>query len=292
MTRHKSIVLLATWFLFKVSIGHANGPLDFWMATTMLVQNERGGKGTGFLVSRKMGDDRSRIFLVTNKHVLNDNDELRKDTRHITLFLNEKDSSGRVKLRAYQIIFDNKNEWREHPDKNIDVLAIDVTNLILDNKNISHKTASYEIFANNPDTHSPIYVNVGDDVLVIGYPLGLTQSGEPLPVESLEGSALPIVRQGILSTPIKSRIDGLSGFLIDGAVIPGSSGSPVILKPRYGYLRGNEWIMGSQPAALLGIVSGTKLKRDTHLGDFTWQTNMGVVYNTDTIKDTVELFFK
>lgn len=292
MRRLKLISVVVFSWLLIASSASADGPLDFWMSTTMLVQNEWGGKGTGFLVSRKVDENHYKIFLVTNKHVLNDNQVLRKKATRITLFLNERDESKRVAMQAYEVVFDNPNDWKEHPDKDVDVLAFDVTNLFLKSKNLVHRTANYDVFVNSWKAGPPVYVNVGDDVLVIGYPFGHTQSGERLKIESTEGSALPIVRQGILSTPITSKIDGLPAFLIDGAVIPGSSGSPVIVKPRYGFLRGNEWIMGSVPVALLGIVSGTKLSRDSRLANLVWQSNMGIVFNTDTIKDTVELFFK
>jgi V8-like Glu-specific endopeptidase len=291
MKASKSIMLILISLLFVASAAFADGPLDYWMSTTMLVQNEWGGKGTGFLVSRKVDDNNIKIFLVTNKHVLNENEVLRKKASRIIVFLNERDESNRIAMQAYEIKFDDKNDWKEHPDKNVDVLAIDITTLFKNNKNIMHRTANYDVFANSWKAGQPIYISVGDDVLVIGYPLGHTQTGERLRIESTEGSALPIVRQGILSTPISSRIDNLPAFMIDGAVIPGSSGSPVIIKPRYGFLRGNEWIMGSVPAALLGIVSGTKLSKDSKLSNLVWQSNMGIVFNTDTIKDTIELFF-
>jgi hypothetical protein len=41
---------------------------DFWIHTTFLIENECGGKGTGFLVGDKK---EGTVYLVTNKHVIN-----------------------------------------------------------------------------------------------------------------------------------------------------------------------------------------------------------------------------
>lgn len=44
-----------------------------WVYATVLVENEWGGKGTGFLVARDVAQDRVKVFLCTNKHVLSPN---------------------------------------------------------------------------------------------------------------------------------------------------------------------------------------------------------------------------
>ena len=44
---------------------------DFWLFNTMLIENEHGGEGTGFLVGpSKTESNESKVFLITNKHVL------------------------------------------------------------------------------------------------------------------------------------------------------------------------------------------------------------------------------
>jgi len=44
--------------------------IDLWVHSTMLIVNQWGEHGTGFLVRRAVTEDGSRVFLVTNKHVL------------------------------------------------------------------------------------------------------------------------------------------------------------------------------------------------------------------------------
>ena len=58
-----------------------------------------------------------------------------------------------------------------------------------------------------------------EDILMIGYPIGLWDSK----------NNLPIIRKGQTATPMKINYQGRSEFLLDIPAFPGSSGSPVIL---------------------------------------------------------------
>ena len=63
---------------------------DFWLFNTMLVENEYGGEGTGFLVFRpnKTESNKGKVFLITNKHVLNPDPEKRDRATKVTLHIN------------------------------------------------------------------------------------------------------------------------------------------------------------------------------------------------------------
>jgi len=138
-------------------------------------------------------------------------------------------------------------------------------------------------------------ITVGEEVVTIGYPLGLHQ-GE---------TNLPLLRQGILSTHIgytirdqvqgpdgRSRDRTLRAFLIDGATVPGSSGSPVILKPVIGRKVGREIRMETAPPVLLGIVAETKyVPLETDLGAIPSFAGLGLAFDVEAIFETVELFF-
>jgi hypothetical protein len=58
-----------------------------------------------------------------------------------------------------------------------------------------------------------------EEVLFIGYPCGIWDAR----------NLLPIVRRGITATPIYIDFSGRKQFLIDASVFPGSSGSPVFI---------------------------------------------------------------
>ena len=84
----------------------------------------------------------------------------------------------------------------------------------------------------------------------------------------------------------------LHGFLIDGAIIPGSSGSPVILKPTPGrFVKGNI-IMTIPPPILLGVIAETKYAPIQSSGkDVHSFAGLGLAFDAETARETIELFF-
>jgi hypothetical protein len=115
------------------------------------------------------------------------------------------------------------------------------------------------------------------------------------------------VRSGIIATRIGETFedeyqepDGtkrkrvIRGFLIDGATIPGSSGSPVVLKPTTGrFVKGNI-VMGFSPLLLLGIIAETRyapipISERDYIPSF---AGLGLAFDAETVKETIELFFQ
>ena len=83
-----------------------------------------------------------------------------------------------------------------------------------------------------------------EDVLVVGYPQG-----------QWDGTRnLPLFRRGITASPAMLDYNGESKFLIDCAIFPGSSGSPVFLYNFPAYVEDGEVNFGER-SALLGVVS-------------------------------------
>jgi hypothetical protein len=83
-----------------------------------------------------------------------------------------------------------------------------------------------------------------EDIIMIGYPIGLWDSKHNF----------PIVRRGITATPTFIDVDGQPEFVIDCACFPGSSGSPVLLYSHsYKGKDGNVFI-GAQRIKLLGVL--------------------------------------
>jgi len=134
---------------------------------------------------------------------------------------------------------------------------------------------------------------VGEDIVTIGYPLGLRQGD----------SNFSLVRQGVIATkigaPLKDKVKTAPGqfrertlraFLIDGATVPGSSGSPVILKPVIGRIQGSSIVMGTA-LPVLGIVAETKYA-PVQLGASVIPSfaGLGLAFEVETIRETIELF--
>jgi hypothetical protein len=111
-------------------------------------------------------------------------------------------------------------------NESVDVAAVDVTDeLNAEMKTLLQNRAILLSFsgassANFPDK-SEIHVQPGDDVLIIGYPLGFFDTF----------NKLPVFKTGVLNTPIGFRYNGLDAFLLDFRYYEGSSGSLVISKP-------------------------------------------------------------
>jgi len=83
-----------------------------------------------------------------------------------------------------------------------------------------------------------------EDVVMIGYPIGLLDSY----------NNLPVIRKGITATHPNNDYDGRKEFMVDMACFPGSSGSPVLLYSTGSYgAPGGGFVLGNR-IRLLGIL--------------------------------------
>ncbi len=273
---------------------------DTWFYATIRIENEWGERGTGFLVARTIDANSSRIFLCTNKHVLNKDEKKRQTATKIICHLNETTKDNKIVNAKHELSLmlpNGTKRWKEHPDKDVDVLVFDITDLIIQRPNMVKKWATYDLFADK-DILSQQDITIGEEILVLGYPDAIPRYK----------SNLPIVRQGIIASQIGDKYEDeyknkkriLRGFLIDGGVIPGSSGSPVILKPVTGrYVKKELQIKPTSPY-LLGIVSETRKTyissndpNDPNKINYTPSyAGLGFVFDASTIKETIELFFE
>jgi S1-C subfamily serine protease len=270
---------------------------ETWVYATMIIKNEWDQLGTGFLVFRPIDEKQGKIFLVTNKHVINEKKELRERASEITIFLNIKKEDGTTAGEVAKLLLsfkDGQKKWREHPERDVDVLAIDITDLIVKYPQIEKKWAGYSDFGVKEKLQE-LDVTIGDEIMVIGYPMGLKH----------RTTNFPLVRSGIIATKIGESLedeieeeDGeirkrtLRGFLIDGATIPGSSGSPIVLKPVPARFTKKGIIMGGSPAILLGMLAETRYA-PIRVGEGVILSfaGLGLAFDAETIKETIELFF-
>jgi len=84
-----------------------------------------------------------------------------------------------------------------------------------------------------------------EDVLMIGYPNGIWDSI----------NNIPVIRKGIIATPSGIDYNGKKEFLIDMTVLPGSSGSPVIVYSET-HTKKNGRLVSLARQYLLGVLSG------------------------------------
>lgn len=167
---------------------------DFWIYTTVHITNEWNEAGTGFIVSDK---ENRRTYLVTNKHVINKDEDKRKGASKFIFQFNTKlnDKTFGTRKLEFELV-EPKNEVREHQDRNVDVLAFDITEIRESKFQITASAIDLDYFCNS-STIEKLDIKVGDEVMTFGYPevYGLKH----------EESNFPIVRQGIIASRIQTH---------------------------------------------------------------------------------------
>ncbi len=265
-----------------------------WVHATVLIETGAGSRGTGFLVGRSAGTDQWRIFLVTNKHVLDQDPARRAAMASVRLHLNvSRNDVLQAQTIDYPLADASGSRVREHPTSEIDVLVIAAVPLFNNLKDIANKFVPETMFA-PAEKRKELDITAGEEVVVVGYPSGIRQGR----------TNLPLIRQGIIATRIGeelheeealpgggTRTRVTRGFLIDGATIPGSSGSPVILKPVAGRHQGNVLMLGSAPPVLLGIVAETRFAPiRVNTGVIPGFAGLGLAFDVETIVEVLNLF--
>ncbi len=205
------------------------------------------GVGTAFIIQvpREGGDV---LALVTNKHVIAGADQC-------TLTLTLADESGDPSLgRTYSLSLpDVTRFFVGHRDDDIDVAAAPFVPILeeLQRKGIRpfFRAVPSELIPAPSITDG---LDAIEDVVFLGYPNGMWDAV----------NNLPIVRRGTTATPITVDFLGQRQFLIDASVFPGSSGSPVFLYNTGMYAqKGGGTVVGGR-LHFLGIVSSVYFRRE------------------------------
>src|ERR1700680_4077415 len=228
---------------------------------TICIEDDVGAiVGTGFLVgdSPFIEDEygrahvswcapKSRAYVVTARHVLGSNRSVIENTSCYGLRYSAKTES-KLEFRSapFKIMNDPPN-WSIHPDPTVDVATLDVTDWLTAAMDGQFRFCPLSELA-NPVNLLGADSDAGDDIFVLGYPLTLRQGR----------TSLPLVRKGVLATSPRRSLqeeDGtpLRGFLIDGAILPGSSGSPVVGASSGRFIAGDLGLAAWRPL-LLGVV--------------------------------------
>lgn len=175
-------------------------------ATGFLVGYDSGQKG-------KDGETLYHYFLVTNRHVFDNLNSVDLKFNHHTLG---------YKYYTVNLKQGGKQIWKAHHDPTIDIAV-----LYLNIPHLKKDGAKYKYFLDDgeyiayKDRFEELGISLGDDVFVLGFPLGLVESGKKY----------VIVKSGIIARLNEIILDNQKGFLIDSSIFPGNSGSPVIIKP-------------------------------------------------------------
>ena len=188
---------------------------EFLFTTIRLEGQEKSGEsivGTCFFFALNRNGVHLQ-YLVTNKHVVKD---LQSGNFSIILQDNGQPVLGhRVNVKLSQ---DFHQWWTFHPDYDLAIAPLKwlIDRLSQNSLNIYYKTFDESLIPKQEDLQQ---IDALEEVIFIGYPSGLWDSS----------NHLPIFRRGITATPFYIDYKNLKVFLIDASVFPGSSGSPVVL---------------------------------------------------------------
>ena len=232
--------------------------------------------GTGFLLSRPVGENIFKLYFVSNKHVL-----CSAESINIT-FTTKSSGNPNVGQKIKLPIKDVKNSVVGHPNPKVDVAVLDCTGIFnLLHDKLYYKYVSYEMLADFTETE----LTVAENVYFVGYPDNRYDAT----------NNLPLIRTGLIASHPKYDYNGDPVFIIDAQVFPGSSGSPVYIDLTYENFKNGQIVLGDRKIKLLGIVAQTMIRNNqlqavpTATSFVTQEVlGLGIVFKATTIKELID----
>ena len=248
--------------------------------------------GTGFVMAFKHDTEKGSFIpaLVTNKHVVRDSSKI---SFVLTEMVDGRPSDGRFPFDL-QI---SENEWKKHPDPNVDLCALPIGGLLnrlrINNKTVKLTWLPMEVLA-TPDQINRM--RQLDEVIMIGYPDGISDNV----------NNQPIFRRGTFATKPSLNYNGKKDFIVDIAAYNGSSGSPVFVKydaARFDADRASIVVGRQASVALVGVLyAGFQHQVDGRIVPVqipaamvpvsisAVPNNLGIVLKADRIRELESLF--
>ena len=195
--------------------------------------------GTAFFYHIPAEDGALVPVLITNRHMLSGK------TRVEISFTHKDDEKPKYGSHERYNLYDLQEVSIFHPDATVDLGAYFVGPVL--NDMIAKGHPAY--FKGLTDAELPSDDDIKsftafEDVLMVGYPNGIWDSK----------NNLPITRRGQTATPYARDYEGRKEFVIDAACFPGSSGSPIYLYNQGSYATSSGGITVGSRFKLLGIL--------------------------------------
>ncbi|MBI9071232.1 MAG: trypsin-like peptidase domain-containing protein [Melioribacteraceae bacterium] len=196
--------------------------------------------GTGFFYVAVAEEGNNVQGIVTNKHVI-------KGAKSGTFLFTVADKNGRPLMKEH-VPFKIENfeqQWILHPSKDVDLAFMPIQPIfnLLKEKGIIPFLINM-LPSNIPSDETLQKLSSVEDILMVGYPIGLWD----------KENNYPIFRKGITATHPAIDYNGKPEFMIDAACFPGSSGSPVYIINESNYVDKNGSTVFSDRFLFLGIL--------------------------------------
>ena len=197
--------------------------------------------GTAFFVHFRVNETIGIPVLITNKHVV-ENSWLGAFFVHLGV----KDENGQLvpKFASQPItLSDFQNRWIHHPG-NVDLCAMPFEPLrkeaLAQGQEIFYQPITEDFF---PSTEILSNLSALEDILMVGYPIGLWD----------DVNNFPVLRRGITASHPIVDFQGKSIGLADIASFPGSSGSPILILNEGSFTSQSGFCIGSR-LIFLGVL--------------------------------------
>ena len=236
-------------------------PQTIMSATVEVEQPLPDGKhtiGTGFLINAPAPDGRARTVLVTANHVF---DRMTEAQAHVGYRVQGKDGAWRYDPEPIVIRAHAAALWTRNPDRDVAAIVVKAPAAFA-------KAAIPLSWLAGGDTYAKYGIGPGDEMMVLGYPQGL----------SADSAGFPILRSGRVASLIDPPRESPT-FLLDFRVFPGNSGGPV-------YISETRPASEANPAEPVQFVTGM-LTQQVELGDV--RLEIGIVTDAQFIRDTIAL---
>jgi Trypsin-like peptidase domain len=253
--------------------------------------------GTGFIVARhnSVVKENFDYFLVTNKHMVGDWNAADKNIsryyKDLTLYFYSKEQKegNLYKQKKFEIL-DNagmiSRNVKIHPNPIIDIAVLNITELMKDGDiNVNSFDTSYLMGFNR--INSDLELGIGNQVFAVGYPLGITSIKSNYPIAKSCYISSIIQNDFQIRFPCNDRTNkpGVAiivgnFFLVDGLIVGGNSGSPIVIPADiYFKIENGTEVHRELENYIIGIQS-------SNLGG----SGISVIYSAQYIKELVSTF--
>jgi hypothetical protein len=234
-----SVTLLGTLTSKGQPTGTKLSKLLIHNTVRIIAQGKEGTEiGTGFFYQFAFHGKLQMPVLITCSHVI-------AGSTNGQLLLSAKGKDGTRGTNTVMLTITNfEANWIKHPDGKTDLAILPIISIFPQIVNQTGTNIFEPDFSSLTDeliiqdsetTNAGVCINVK----MIGYPIGIWDSK----------NNLPIVRTGTTATDICTDYNGQPEFLVDIAIFPGSSGSPIVYEDD-----------GRNPFYVGGFESGPRLK--------------------------------